>query len=77
MTNSDLQRREADLITKCNRELSNGLEKDPVERLRLLCLSRGATGIIGLSRYDYSSYFIDFLLIFLIFIFQIVPCNGR
>ncbi|KAL5283390.1 hypothetical protein ACFFRR_005960 [Megaselia abdita] len=50
MTNADIQRKEADLITKCKRELSNGLEKDPIEKLRLTCLSRGATGIIGLSR---------------------------
>lgn len=50
MTNADLQRREVDLMNKSLRELANGQEKNPIDKLRLICLARGATGIIGLSR---------------------------
>ena len=29
---------------------------DPVEKLRCFCLTRGATGILGLGRYDINIY---------------------
>ncbi|KAH8250307.1 hypothetical protein KR026_010643 [Drosophila bipectinata] len=41
---------EAALKNLARRELANGLEKDPIYKLRLQCFSRGATGILGLSR---------------------------
>ncbi|KAK7792220.1 hypothetical protein R5R35_007478 [Gryllus longicercus] len=41
-------RAETDLVNKSKRQLAGA--KDPVERLRLLCLSRGTTGILGLGR---------------------------
>jgi len=41
---------EANLINKALRELADGEEKDPIKRLRLLCFSRGSTGILGLGR---------------------------
>ncbi|XP_070143289.1 calcyphosin-like protein [Drosophila kikkawai] len=42
--------KEAALINSAKRELANGLDKDPIYKLRLQCLSRGATGILGLAR---------------------------
>ncbi|XP_037919475.1 calcyphosin-like protein isoform X2 [Hermetia illucens] len=47
---SDLQLKEQDLANKSKRALVDGKPKDCVEKLRLLCLSRGATGILGLGR---------------------------
>ncbi|XP_017084352.1 calcyphosin-like protein [Drosophila eugracilis] len=48
--NSDLYTLEAKLASRALRELTDGADKDPITKLRLLCLSRGATGILGLGR---------------------------
>ncbi|XP_017845817.1 calcyphosin-like protein [Drosophila busckii] len=42
--------KEAELKNTAKRELANGLDKDPIYKLRLQCFSRGATGILGLAR---------------------------
>ncbi|KAH8264067.1 hypothetical protein KR038_002104 [Drosophila bunnanda] len=42
--------KEAALSNSARRELANGLDKDPIYKLRLQCFSRGATGILGLAR---------------------------
>ncbi|KAF7274206.1 calcyphosin-like protein [Rhynchophorus ferrugineus] len=48
---SATSRQEAEMAAKSLRELhATGNSADPVQRLRLLCLSRGATGILGLGR---------------------------
>ncbi|KAF2894198.1 hypothetical protein ILUMI_11973 [Ignelater luminosus] len=48
---SSMSRHESDMASKSIRQLQAlGATGDPVERLRLLCLSRGATGILGLGR---------------------------
>ena len=46
----DFFSKEASLINRSKRELADGLEKDAIHKLRLLCFSRGATGILGLAR---------------------------
>ncbi|CAH2011534.1 unnamed protein product [Acanthoscelides obtectus] len=43
-------RQEAELASKSLRELQSGKPLEPIERLRHMCLSRGATGILGLGR---------------------------
>ncbi|EDV49306.2 calcyphosin-like protein isoform X2 [Drosophila erecta] len=48
--NGDLYTLEANLASQALRELTDGEDKDPMTKLRLLCLSRGATGILGLGR---------------------------
>lgn len=48
--NQDMYSLEANLKNKSRRELSAGELKDPITKLRLLCFSRGAGGILGLSR---------------------------
>lgn len=45
-----MSRSESELINKCQRKLDDGTDKSPVEKLRLLCLARGASGIVGLGR---------------------------
>lgn len=47
---ADVARQEQELKDKCNRDLKGGKVIDPVERLRLQCLARGASGIKGLGR---------------------------
>lgn len=47
---SSMSRSESELINKCQRALDDGTDKDPIEKLRLLCLARGASGIVGLGR---------------------------
>lgn len=41
---------EADLVNRSKRALADGRQKDSIEKLRLLCLARGASGIYGLGR---------------------------
>ncbi|KAK4879856.1 hypothetical protein RN001_008002 [Aquatica leii] len=46
-----MSRHESDTASKSLRKLqAMGSAGDPVERLRLICLSRGATGILGFGR---------------------------
>ncbi|KAJ8917502.1 hypothetical protein NQ315_005551 [Exocentrus adspersus] len=48
---SATSRQESEMAAKSLRELqAAGNSADPVQRLRLLCLSRGANGILGLGR---------------------------
>ncbi|XP_013117901.1 calcyphosin-like protein [Stomoxys calcitrans] len=46
----DFYLKEATLVNRARRELANGLQKDPIENLRLLCFAHGVTGILKLSR---------------------------
>ncbi|XP_074039752.1 calcyphosin-like protein isoform X2 [Leptinotarsa decemlineata] len=48
---SATSRQESEMASKSLRELqAMGNSADPIQRLRLLCLSRGANGILGLGR---------------------------
>lgn len=47
---SAFTRQETEMMTKSRRALVDGVEKDHLEKLRLMCLARGATGILGLGR---------------------------
>ena len=47
---ADTARHEEELKNKCARELQGDTVKDPIEKLRLKCLARGANGIKGISR---------------------------
>ncbi|XP_065356283.1 calcyphosin-like protein [Calliphora vicina] len=47
---NDFYSKEATLINNSKRELANGMEKDPIHKLRLMCLAKGATGILSLAK---------------------------
>lgn len=47
---SAMSRGEAELMNKCQRALDDGTYKEPLDKLRLLCLARGTHGIVGLGR---------------------------
>ncbi|XP_037032742.1 calcyphosin-like protein [Bradysia coprophila] len=48
-TNS-MPKNESELVSECRRLLVDGTPKDPLEHVRLICLSRGAAGIYNLGR---------------------------
>lgn len=47
---SAMSRNETDLINKSRRDLDSGRIEDALEKLRSMCMARGATGILGLGR---------------------------
>lgn len=47
---SSMSRDESELANQCERSLYDGSVKDPMEKLRLLCLARGTSGIVALGR---------------------------
>lgn len=49
--NGSVTRGESELMNNSRRALDNSRIKKPIETLRLLCLSRGVSGIYGLGRY--------------------------
>ncbi|KAI8115249.1 Calcyphosin-like protein [Lucilia cuprina] len=46
----DFYSKEATLINNSKRELANGVDKEPIYKLRLMCFAKGATGILGLAK---------------------------
>lgn len=47
---SAISRYESEMINKAQRNLADGSDKDSIEKLRLLSLARGASGILGIGR---------------------------
>ncbi|XP_058121922.1 calcyphosin-like protein isoform X1 [Anopheles ziemanni] len=47
---SALSRQESEMINRSRRALSSGTLTDSIEKLRHMCLARGASGILGLGR---------------------------
>lgn len=47
---SSISRGESVLMNKSRRALDDGKHKSPIDKMRLLCLARGASGIFGLGR---------------------------
>ncbi len=47
---SSMPGNESELVNDCRRALTNGKLKNPMDHIRLLCLSRGASGIYNLGR---------------------------
>ncbi|XP_037808339.1 calcyphosin-like protein [Lucilia sericata] len=46
----DFYSKEATLINNSKRELANGVDKEPIYKLRLMCFAKGAAGILGLAK---------------------------
>ncbi|XP_075167852.1 calcyphosin-like protein [Haematobia irritans] len=46
----DFYLKEATLVNRARRELANGVEKDPIDRLRLMCFTQGVGGILNFAR---------------------------
>lgn len=47
---SAMSRQESEMINRSRRALSSGTLTDSIEKLRHMCLARGASGILGLGR---------------------------
>lgn len=45
-------RSDSEMKQKCKKMLNSKGKMDPIEKLRLQCLSRGSAGIKGIGRYE-------------------------
>lgn len=70
-------RSDTEMRQKCKKMLNSKQAQDPVERLRLQCLSRGSAGIKGIGRWEVGRNFLPLRIRFKSFFFGFLVHRGK